>query len=100
MTPARISSRADRRPDHLGAAVLDAVAELLLAPVSTAVLLRLVAARLALQADQHVVGRAEILERDVAEAEPVERRSASCARSAGPLVVRASMIVPPLKSMP
>ena len=60
------------RADHLDAAVVDRVAERA-AHLGDRRLLRCVAARLLGDADQHVVGRAELLQLHFAEAERVER---------------------------
>ncbi len=63
----------DARADHLDAAVFD-VAERL-ADLGHRRLLRLVAARLLGDADQHVGRRAELLQLHFAKAEPAQRRA-------------------------
>ena len=60
------------RADHLDAAVVDRAAERA-AHLGHRLLLRGVAARLLGDADQHVVGRAELLQLHLAEAERAER---------------------------
>ena len=62
------------RADHLDAAIVDGVAERA-AHLGHRLLLRGVAAGLLGNADQHVVGRAELLQLHLAEAEPAERRA-------------------------
>ena len=58
------------------------------------------AARLLLDADQHVGGRAEALDLHGAEAELVELARAARAMSAGPDLDCTSISEPPLKSTP
>ena len=61
----------DARPDHLDAAIVDRVAERL-PDLRHRRLLRLLAAGLLRDADQHVGRRAELLELHLAEAEPAD----------------------------
>ena len=89
----------DARADHLDAAVFDLVAERALDLLDRG-LLRVLAAGLLRDADQHVGRPAELLQLHLAEAERRRASRASCARSAGPDLACTSISVPPTKSMP
>ena len=97
-TPARINSPPTRRADHLDAAIVDARPSAWRAS-STAFICAGVAAGLLRQADQHVVGAAELLQRRLAEMQRVELRPHR-GRDRPGLCVFASISVPPMKSMP
>ena len=86
------------RTDHLDAAVVDRVAERR-AHLLHRRLLRGLAAGLLRNADQHVGRPAELLQLDVAETEPLERR-AHLRDIGGPDFACTSISVPPSKSMP
>ena len=99
MMPVRPQLARNRRTDDLDAALRVVGAERVDDLLHRHLLLG-VAARLLLDADQHVGVGAEALDLHVADAELVELRRASSARSAGPLLCCTSISEPPLKSTP
>ena len=99
MMPVRPQLARNRRPDDLDAPLRVVGAERV-DDLLQRHLLRRVAARLLLDADQHVGRRAEALDLHVAEAEPAELRRAAPRCRPGRDFDCTSIIEPPLKSTP